>query len=204
MDFKKIIVNITLATLFIATLGFMQTLQAAEFSADMETKSRGRLVAQGKIFFKGDLSRQEMNQGGRQIIMISRPDKNLAWTLMVQEKSYLEMAVNHEDEGMTPGNWNQKLEKGAKKIGSETVNGVKCNKYELSEDGEKVTYWISQKEGLPVRVVASDTEVNYRNIRSGHQPDKLFQIPAGYRKMVMPNIPGMPGMGNMQGMPGGR
>ena len=143
-----------------------------------------------------------MNQGGRQIIMISRPDKGLAWTVMVREKSYLEMAVNHEDEGMMPENWDQELEKEAKKLGSETVNGVKCNKYELSEDGEKVTYWVSKKEGLPVRVVSAESEINYRNIRSGHQADKLFQIPAGYRKIAMPQIPGMPGMGNMQGMPG--
>ena len=41
MNLKKSIVKIAIAALFIATLGFMQNLQAAEFRADMEISSRG-------------------------------------------------------------------------------------------------------------------------------------------------------------------
>ena len=168
----------------------------------METSSKGQIVARGKIFIKEDLSRHEMNQGGHKVILINRPDKGIVWTLMPQEKSYIEMSIDPDDEGNMPDNWNQGLEKEAELLGSETVNGVTCNKYELINEGEKVTYWIAKKETLPVRVVTSDTEINYRNIRSGRQPDHLFQLPAGYRKFAMPQIPGMPGMGNMQGMPG--
>ncbi len=194
MHYKKRTATIILTTLFILTLGLLPTLQAAEFSADMESKSKGQIVSQGKIFMKGDLSRQEMTMGGRQVIIINRPDKSLAWTLMVQGKSYLEVPVNHEDEEIMPGNWGVELAKGSKKLGNETVNGIKCNKYELTNEGEKVTYWISEKDDVPVRIISSDMEINYRNINFDTQPDKLFQVPTGYRKIVMPNIPGMQGM----------
>ncbi len=203
MCLKQRTVIITLTALLLISLGLLPTLQAAEFSADMETKSRGQIVALGKIFMKGDLSRHEMSQGGQKVTLIHRPDKGVAWTLIPQEKSYLEMAVDPEEEGLMSGDWQRELKKEGKHLGSETVNGTKCNKYELVDDGEKVTYWIAKKEELPVRIVTSETEVNYRNIRTGKQPDHLFKVPAGYRKMVMPQMPGMPGMGNMQGMPGG-
>ena len=203
MHLKKRTVIITLTALFLISLGILPALHASEFSADMETKSRGQIVAQGKIFIKGDLSRQEMTQGGRKVTLINRPDKGIAWTLMVQEKSYLEMTIDPENEEIMYGNWNQELKKEGRQLGSETVNGIKCDKYELVDDGEKVTYWIAKKEQLPVRIITSETEVNYRNIRSDRQPDHLFQIPVGYRKIAMPQIPGMPGMGNMQGLPGG-
>ena len=203
MYLKKRTIIIILTALFLISLGILPALQAAEFSADMETRSNGQVVTQGKIFMKGYLSRHEMNNSGRKVTVIARPDKGVAWTLMPQEKSYLEMTIDLDNDEFTPNNWDQDLKKDARRLGSETINGVKCDKYELLTEEGKVTYWIAKKEELPVRIISAETEVNYRNIRSGNQPDHLFQIPAGYRKMVMPNIPGMPGMGNMQGMPGG-
>ncbi|MCK5682111.1 DUF4412 domain-containing protein [bacterium] len=194
--------TIMLSAIFLLCFAVLPILQAAEYSADMETTSGGQVVAQGKIFFKGEMSRHEMSQGGRKIILISRPDKGVAWTLMPQEKRYLEMAIDPEEGDDMPGDWNQELGKEAKKLGSETVNGVDCNKYELADEGEKVTYWIAKKESLPVRVISDEAEVNYRNINSAPQPDHLFKVPANFSKIAMPNIPGMLGMGNTQGMPG--
>jgi len=203
MRLRKFIVTMTISTIFLLNLSLLPTLQAAEFSADMETKSRGQIVAQGKIFMKGALSRHEMNQDGHKVILIHRPDKGIAWTLMPQEKSYLEMAFDPDEEEMMSKDWHRELKKEGQHLGSETVNGIKCDKYELVDGGKKVTYWIAKKEELPVRIITSDGEINYRNIRSEKQPDHLFQVPASYRKMVMPQMPGMPGMGNMQGMPEG-
>lgn len=203
MNLKKTILTIT-AIIFAISSGILTDLQAAEFSADMETRSRGQIVVKGKIFIKDSLSRHEMNQGGRKVILINHPDKGVTWTLMPQEKSYLEMPIDQEDIDEMPDNWNQELIKGGRALGSETINGIKCNKYELVDEGEKITYWIAKKEGIPVRVVTSDSEVNYRNIRTGQQPDHLFQIPADYRKFAMPQIPGMPGMFNIQAMPEGQ
>lgn len=203
MNLKKRALTIALTAVFVVSLGFLSSLQAAEYSADMETRSRGQIVVQGKFFIKGEQSRHEMNQGGRKFIMINRLDKGVVWTLMPQEKSYLEMAIDLDDNEIMPDNWKPLLEKEGKKLGSETVNGINCNKYEITDEGEKVTYWIAKREGMAVRIVTTETEVNFRNIHTGKQPDHLFQIPTGYRKFAMPQIPGMEGMGNMQGMPEG-
>ena len=203
MRLKNRSLIITLTALLFTSLGILPALHAAEFSADMETRSKGQVVTQGKIFMKGYLSRHEMNNSGRKVTVIARPDKGVAWTLMPQEKSYLEMTIDLDNDEFTPDNWDQDMKKDARLLGSETVNGVKCNKYELLNEDGKIIYWIAKKEELPVRIISAETEVNYRNIRSGSQPNHLFQLPAGYRKLVMPKIPGMPGMGNMQGMPGG-
>ncbi|MCD6533390.1 MAG: DUF4412 domain-containing protein [Deltaproteobacteria bacterium] len=198
MDLKKRALSVALTTIFVISLGFMSSLQAAEYSADMETRSRGHVVIKGKFFIKGEQSRNEMTQGGRDVIMISRLDKGVVWTLMPQEKSYMEMAIDLNDNEIMPDNWKTLLEKEGKKLGSETVNGVNCNKYEITDEGEKVTYWIAKNEGMAVRIVTTETEVNFRNIRTGKQPDHLFQIPTGYRKFAMPQIPGMQGMPGMQ------
>ena len=196
MRSTKMALAFALTTLIFISLGILPALQAAEFSADMETRSKGQIVTQGKIFIKGDLSRHEMSQGGHQVTLINRPDKGVVWTLMPQGKSYIEMAIDPEGEDKLPENWNLELKKEAKELGGETVNGIKCNKYELIDEGEKTTYWIAKKEGQLIRLVTPETEINYSNLHSEHQPDHLFQLPTGYRKFAMP------GMENMQGMPG--
>jgi len=204
MQPKKSTIIITLTALLFIGLSLIPNLQAAEFSADMEISSRGEIIGRGKIFIKGDISRHEMGQDGHKVTVINRSDKGVVWTLIPQNRSYLEAAIGYEDDEMIPENWSKDLEKEATRLGSETVNGIKCNKYELTDDeGGKITYWISKKDNIPVRIVTPDSEVNYRNIRFSHQPDQLFQIPAGYRKFALPKMPGMPGMGNMQGGPGG-
>ena len=191
------------AILVIVFFGLRPGLQAAEFSADMEITAGGQTVAQGKIFVKGDLTRQEMSHDGHKITVINRPDKGVTWTLMPRAKNYIESSFAADSEKQLPDNWSQKLKNEAKSLGSETVNGMKCDKYEISGDGEKVTYWIARGKDLPVRIRTAGSEINYRNIRTGKQPDRLFKLPAGYHKFAIPNIPGMQGMGNMQGMPPG-
>ncbi|MCD6292676.1 MAG: hypothetical protein J7M09_04370, partial [Deltaproteobacteria bacterium] len=97
MGLKKTVFAVALATIFVISMGFLTSLQAAEYSADMETCSRGNIVVKGKFFIKGKLSRQEMSQDGRKITIISRPDKGVVWTLMPHGKNYLETAINPDD-----------------------------------------------------------------------------------------------------------
>ena len=196
-------ITLIAAIIVIAFFALVPGLQAAEFSADMEITANGQTVAKGKIFINGDLSRQEMNHDGHKITVICRPDKGVTWTLMPRSNNYIESHFDANHEKRLPDNWTQKLKHEAKPLGSETINGMKCNKYEISSDGKKATYWITQKGDMPVRIITAGSEINYRNIRSGRQPAHLFKLPANYHKFAMPNIPGMQGMGNMQGMPAG-
>ncbi|MBN2707346.1 MAG: DUF4412 domain-containing protein [Deltaproteobacteria bacterium] len=188
--------RITIMGALLLVLLLAPVLPAAEFSADMETRVAGKTVSRGRIFIKGDLSRHEMNQEGRRMIIINRPDRGLTWTMMPQEKSYLEIAMVNRDDEMMPENWSADLRRSASRRGTETIDGIACDKYELVAEGEKVRYWIDPKNDLPVRVVSQDTEINYRNLHPGPQSADLFEIPAGWRKISFPQLPGMPGMGN--------
>ncbi|HDS16119.1 MAG TPA: DUF4412 domain-containing protein [Proteobacteria bacterium] len=190
----------TIIAALLSVLWLAPVLPAAEFSADMETLVAGKTVSQGRIFIKGDLSRHEMNQEGRRMIIINRPDRGLAWTMMPQEKSYLEIAMENRDDEMMPENWSADLRLSANRRGTETINGIACDKYELVTEDEKVIYWIDPQNDLPVRVVSQDSEVNYRNVRPGPQSADLFEIPTGWRKISLPRLPGLTGSPQMPGM----
>jgi hypothetical protein len=198
MQNQKNLVTVILGIVLLFGIIFSPLLQAKDFCADMESKTNnGQVMTLGKMCVKGKKSRHEMNQGGRTMIMINRPDKHVAWSLMPQSKQYMEMPINEEEMEGQPENWNQNLKKEGKFLGKETVNGVECNKYELREENEKVTYWISRKDDIPVRILSNEMEVNYKNIRTDSISNSLFEIPNGYHKLSIPNIPGMMRGGSM-------
>jgi hypothetical protein len=47
--------------------------------------------------------------------------------------------------------------------------------------------WISKGIAMPVKMAAVDNSwiVEYKNIKTGKQPDSLFEIPAGYQSFAM-------------------
>jgi hypothetical protein len=179
-----------------------------DFCADIETRTKeGRTAPMGHICIKGEKIRHEMKHDGQVTIIISRPDKGVAWTLMTQQKRYLEMPIDKAKDDNPANDWTddyQLLRKEGKKLGTETVNGIKCNKYLLKTEDGTITYWIMKSAEIPVRILAEDgTEVNYKNIKTGAIPDSLFEIPPGYSKF---NLPGLGGMMQkmMQSLGGGQ
>jgi len=85
------------------------------------------------------------------------------------------------------------------KIGSDTVSGRSCVKYEgTNQQGDTTTFWIDPKLRFPIKAVGKNSSWEVRNIQEGSQAASLFEVPAGYSKFQMPNIPNMPNMGGMQ------
>ncbi len=199
MCLKKRTLIIALTVMTLVIFGLLPLLQAAEFSADMEISAKGKMVARGKIFIQENLSRTEMAQGGRKITVISRPDKGLMWSLIPQGKTYMEMPMEADSENNYSDSLMKELKKSGRLIGKETVNKIACDKYEFTDDGRKATYWISEKDNIPVRIVTGDSEINYYNIQVGRQSANLFSPPADYKKFNMPQMPG----GMQGGNPGG-
>ena len=173
---------------------FGLSLAAEDFSADFVSKSSDPkdMPGQGKIFMKGTTMRFEA--GGA--MTITNPEKGVTWILMPQQKMYMEQA--YQPMGRTQ-QWDDNMSNAAKKVGKETISGIKCTKYEHVSDGHKVYYWISKKIAFPVKVQDDNGHMILKNIKTGNQPDSLFQVPSGYQKFAMPGMgKGMPGM-----MPGG-
>ncbi len=165
---------------------------AQEFSADLVMQEKGKgIYITGKIFVKGNKMRQEMVVEGMKQITIIRPDKGVIWMVMPEGQMYMETPYQAGDKKFEK--WSSEKEKKAKYLGKETVSGLSCKKYQITEGGEKMHVWISEKSPFPVKMDYRDGIMEYKNIKFGSVRDSLFEIPSGYQKMSIHMMPG--GMG---------
>ena len=169
--------------------------QSPEFSATMVSKMHGQTIP-GKIFVKGDQVRTESKAQGRTHVMIIRPDKKLVYMIMPQQKTYMEMPIT-QDSQQKMMNLSPKDNPNMKLLGTETINGYECDKYEttVSHEGQTTKHyaWISKKLGMPIKSTSADGSMSmeYQDIKVGKLDDSLFAPPKGYRQMKMP-FPGPP------------
>ena len=164
--------------------------QAAEFSATVVTKAGG-MEMPGKIYFKDNKVRNEVQAGGQASIHILRPDKKVVWIIVPQQKSYLEMPLTQEaQQKMMPITEAQKAK--MTKVGTETINGYACDKYEttMSHQGKsmKVFTWVATDLGVPIKIVSEDGSfsIEYKDIKPGQVADSMFEVPQDYKKMKLP------------------
>ena len=175
---------------------------AQEFSGDVVSIFKGQSTT-SKMYFEKDKWRMESEFKGAKSVSIIRKDKKLMWNLMPDQKMYMEMAIPEQQ--MTGVSKTVAGEISRKKIGNERVNGMPCDKFEISHKNKvsgktEVLYqWLS-RDGIPVKTAAQDGSWSseLKNIKMGRSPKTLFEIPAGYTKQKMPA-----GMGKMMG-PGGK
>ena len=182
--------------------------QAASTSPVKVEYSADSLIETAEVSMKGHVNytptreRREMvmGSGGDKMIMITRHDKKVAWTLMPSEKMYMEAsnAQSKSKEDLS----SYKIEQTV--IGPETVNGVSTTKSKIimtGPKGEKMGGFMwTTKENIVVKMdaIAIDKKQKHRykteltNLKVGKQDPKLFEVPAGYQKMSIPGmfIPG--------------
>jgi hypothetical protein len=71
-----------------------------------------------------------------------------------------------------------------------------CDKYQITQDvgGRKtvIYQWISKDYLFPIKSAAADGSwsTEFKNFKPGKQPASLFELPAGYKKFKVPEIPG--------------
>jgi len=169
------------------------------FSADMKVNHSGG-SSTGKIFFDAGHMRMEMTEQGHNVIMITDSKTQVSDMVMPQQKMYMEfrgksmmgrrMPDVHSFDSSNP--CASEPGSSCKKLGTETVNGRVCDKWQFSHNGgETTTYWIDQKLHFPIKSVNSDgSGMEFSNIKEGAQDPALFQPPAGYRKMDMSGMMG--------------
>ena len=167
---------------------------AHEFWADFVMRTVGEpLPVNGKIFVKKDLIRDEVIERGEKQITIVRPDQKVIWVINPEEKMYLEVAYQETDRKFD--SWSAEKEGKAKFLGKEFVSALACKKYEVVEDGQRSTYWISEKLSFPIKIETKDSVMLYKNVMEGDVADDLFAPPADYEKMTMTDIPLAPSEG---------
>lgn len=184
--------------LFSATLAAAEQMPVAkvEYSADTRMEAGG-MVMNGKVYHARNKDRMEMNVGGSNTVMIVRTDKQIAWMLMPEQKTFMEMSL---EESQKKSNDMTNCSVTMKSSGTDTVNGIKATKNSVSmtcpdNKGYKGALWVTN-DGIMVKmdVTATDEGENVRivnelsNLKLGKQPAKLFEVPAGYQPM---NIGGL-------------
>jgi len=193
---KKITVVFFLI-LFASSIAF-----AFEFSADSITTQKGGYQIKGKLFYKADKFRMEtQTHRDMNMIAITRVDKKVAWNFMPDTKTYMEMPLNMQNTPKVQEKYEGEIER--KQVGSETIDGHPTKKYlityKIDNETHQVYQWLATDINMPVKTSAIDGSWSHelKNIKIEPQPDNLFEIPAGYQKMQMPQFPGMPGGFNM-------
>jgi hypothetical protein len=164
--------------------------RAAQFTATMITKAGGMEIP-ARIFVKDNKVRNEVQFGGQNSIHILRPDKQVVWIILPQQKAYMEMPVTQEAaQKLMPVTAEQMAK--MTKVGSDTINGYACDKYETSMPHQgkpvKITTWVANDLGMPIKVVAADGSfaVDYKDIKPAQLEDSLFEVPKDYKKLNMP------------------
>jgi hypothetical protein len=193
--------------LFLAVSAAFAYQMPQPFSADFSTTSaNGNVNMKGKFYFSPPKVRMDMTDTGQRqaagpfggkMSMIMDGDAKMAYMLMPDQQMYMEFPTNAnnpmtqrqtqwQDFKGDPCTFDKEHSATCKKLGTETVNGRSCDKWEVTQkNGDKETLWIDQKLHFPVRVTNGQTTSDFTNIKEGAQDASLFKVPAGYRKFDM-------------------
>ena len=183
--------SIFIVTLLVSVLCIAVSSYALEYSADTVFTANGQKMY-GKMNAKEDRFRMEITNP-QHMITISRMDKNVVWSIMPSEKMYIEMPFNPSTAPKTDVNIEGEIDR--EHLGSEVINGHSTEKYLITfKNGnltQKIHQWLATDINFPIKTADPNKEwiQEYKNVKIGVQPDKLFEVPEGYSKMQMPTMP---------------
>jgi hypothetical protein len=171
-----------------------------EYSADIAITGDGDTI-KGTVDHAPNKERRELTVEGDEEVMIVRLDKRLVWSLSPEEKLYTEATLD-QALGRQVGANGKPAEPKLKidREGDETVGGQRAVRQKVAGkdfDGTPIegTVWVTA-QGIVVRVdsiVVDDDGTRHSlrlelsNLKVGPQDPKLFEIPAGYKRVRPPS-----------------
>jgi Domain of unknown function (DUF4412) len=190
--FKRFVsLSVVMLFLVVAVAGCVSPKAADEYSAESVMTFGGR-TQKSKIYAGKNKWRMDFDAFGRKGSSIADLGKQKVWILMPAQKMYMEQKFSSDKmmglKKELPGEIDRK------KVGSEKINGVQCDKFVINykQDGKtvKMYQWLS-KDMIPMKSKAADGSwsTELKNIKIGKQPASLFKVPAGYKKFSMPKMP---------------
>lgn len=176
--------------------------KSLNFSADVITVSQGQR-AESRLYVSGGMYRIEPKDG--QGYTIIREDRGLIWFLVEGQNAYMEAPfdpfLKPEIEKTIKG------ETGRALLGKETLEGQTVEKYEVTYKmagvEQRLYQWFAPGLGIAVRTEAADGSfvVEMKDVKEAVQPEGLFEVPRGWRKVPIGVIPGFGG-GTIRDMKG--
>lgn len=153
--------------------------------------SGGKDAGGGRFVIGGPgRQRMEMKTSEGAMTIIIRQDQKKMYMLNMAEKSAMVMTLNPamvqvKDPTQDPTAT-------FTKTGSETVNGVACDRYDWASATDKGTAWIDAKQGVLVRAkdAKGKGQADFTNYQIGAQKAELFEVPKGFETMALPGMGG--------------
>jgi len=169
---------------------------AVEFSADVievHPKDPSKNF-KGTLHVGNNIMRKDFFYDNSQAVMILDIVKQTATMLMPYAKTYMMMTKNDMESlfGHVIGHLPKVLSNGpcagrsdliCQEIGQEKIDDRDTEKWKVESQTGVVYQWVDHRLRVTIREEFSDHIYELRNIKEGHQPDNLFQIPAGYKRM---------------------
>lgn len=181
----------------------------AQYSADSSTETTEMTIKE-KVYSAPGKMRKEQDLGGSTQISIIRMDKGVMWTLMPDDKMYMEISLQ-QAQSQNSGVDTSAYQMEKSEVGREVINGHEAIKYKVimtGSDGNKLGgfQWVVSP-GIQIKLdaISKDGEskerikVELTNLKIEPQDPALFEIPKGYSTMTMPSFPDM-GKEGMKGM----
>ena len=187
--------------------------QVRQYSGDMDVEAQGQHMTM-RLFVDVGRTRTEITMPGMlqgqtpmEMITIARVDEGLVYVLYPADHVYEEKPLDQFGAQLAATSGAEGSEQ---PVGTETVDGVVCDKYEMKSGNSTVWVWTTQDQGLPVKLVPADGSavIRFRNVQPGAQPASLFEVPAGYTKGspmqgLMQSLMPAAGAPNLQELTGG-
>jgi hypothetical protein len=173
-------------------------------SADYVEVADG-VSSRGKFYASPEGIRFEGKTDGEAEITIVNFTRNVIWTFDEAERMYIEISFEPARAGdYTSPCADLKLNgelQHAKRIGHETLNGRKVEKWQCEGPKGVDTVWFDDRLKMELKSQDRDGETfELRNIKEGRVSGDLFQPLPGYTRMAMP---AMPAMSSGRGQPRG-
>jgi hypothetical protein len=199
-------------------------LQSTDSSTGDTTTTPGKIAAlDGKSRFEMDMAQikgghmppqgaEQMKQMGMdKMVMISRPDKKVAYMVYPNLEAYAEMAIQNPDAAAPATNF--KLE--TTELGKETLDGHPCvkNKAVVTDDKgnkhESIVWNATDLKNFPIKIETAEqghkATLLFKDVKLAKPDASLFDPPAGYKhydnlqQMMQQEM--MKRMGGGMGMP---
>lgn len=172
-----------------AVLGAAQNpLQLPSFSAD-QIHTMSNKTKTMKVHGTANAIRMEGEDKGKKSIVIMRFDQKVMWSLMPDQKMYVELPWASQAEWAA---YLQGVESQRQSLGEEQVGAYHCEKtrVQVTLQGKVYTSLEWKARELNGFVVKTQDEKGqwsneYQNVQLGPQDRSLFEVPADYKKLSL-------------------
>jgi hypothetical protein len=171
-----------------AQSGNTTTLQIPPFSAD-QIHIMGNKTKAMKVHANQNAMRMEGEEKGKRSIVIMRFDRKVMWSLLPDQKMYVELPWASQGEWTS---YMQQANMQRQSLGDEQVGAYHCEKsrVQVTLQGKVYTSFQWTAKELNGFVVKTQDEKGqwsneYQNVQLGPQDPALFEVPADYKKLSL-------------------